>query len=124
MPRLLHGMIRVGNPTLSVKFFEQVLGLKLLRKITEPDDGFDLYFLGYGGENENTVLELTHNYDTKSYDTTQKGYGHVAIAVDNVPEYAKRVEKCRDENKDFLLVKGACEVQFITDDEYMSFITC
>src|SRR3989338_8398330 len=100
MPRLLHGMIRVGNPTLSVKFFEQVLGLKLLRKITEPDDGFDLYFLGYDSELNTTVLELTHNYDTKTYDYDQRGFGHFAFAVDDVDAVAKKVEQFRNEHKD------------------------
>ncbi len=120
MPRFLHGMIRIGDPVLSVKFYEQVLGLKLLRKISEPEDGFDLYFLGYGGELNNTVLELTHNYDTKSYDYTQRGFGHFAFAVDDVVAYTKKVEAFRAEHN---LTGSACEVQFVTDDAYMSFVT-
>jgi lactoylglutathione lyase len=38
-----------------------------------------LAFVGYGDEENNTVLELTHNWDTSSYDLGN-AYGHIAIA--------------------------------------------
>ena len=41
---------------------------------------FTLAFVGYGDESNHTVVELTHNWDTKSYDLGN-GFGHVAVAV-------------------------------------------
>lgn len=81
--RLLHTMLRVGNLDNSIKFYTQLLGMKLLRQNEYPSGRFTLAFLGYGCENENTVLELTHNWDTDSY-TLGEGYGHIAIGVDDV----------------------------------------
>ena len=39
--------------------------------------------VGYGDEEENTVIELTHNWGTERYDLGD-GYGHIAIEVDDV----------------------------------------
>ena len=36
--------------------------------------------MGYGDEANHTVLELTHNWDTKQYDLGN-AYGHIAIEV-------------------------------------------
>lgn len=56
--------------------------MKLLRKNDYPDGKFTLAFVGYGEERDHTVLELTHNWDTDSYDLGT-GYGHIAIEVDD-----------------------------------------
>jgi len=81
--RLLHTMLRVGDLDKSLKFYTEVLGMTLLRKNDYPDGRFTLAFVGYGDEASNTVLELTHNWDTDQYDLG-KGYGHIAIEVDDV----------------------------------------
>jgi lactoylglutathione lyase len=81
--RLLHTMLRVGNLDNSIKFYTEVLGMKLLRQKDYPDGKFTLAFIGYGDESENTVIELTHNWDTEKYDIGN-GYGHIAIEVDDV----------------------------------------
>jgi len=81
--RMLHTMLRVGNLDRSLKFYTEVLGMKLLRRKDYPEGKFTLAFVGYGDESENTVLELTHNWDTESYEMGT-GYGHVALEVDDV----------------------------------------
>ena len=81
--RLLHTMLRVGNLDRSVDFYTGVLGMKLLRQKDYPDGRFTLAFVGYGDEADNTVIELTYNWDTDSYDTGN-GFGHIAIEVDDV----------------------------------------
>lgn len=81
--RLLHTMLRVGDLDKSLKFYTEVLGMTLLRRNDYPDGRFTLAFVGYGDEATNTVLELTHNWDTDQYDLG-KGYGHIAIEVDDV----------------------------------------
>jgi lactoylglutathione lyase len=79
---MLHTMLRVGNLDRSIDFYTQVLGMKLLRRNDYPDGKFTLAFVGYGEERDHTVLELTHNWDTESYDLGT-GYGHIAIEVDD-----------------------------------------
>ncbi len=81
--RLLHTMLRVGNLEQSIEFYTRVLGMKLLRQKDYPDGKFTLAFVGYGDEADHTVIELTHNWDTHSYDLGA-GYGHIAIEVDDV----------------------------------------
>ena len=78
--RFLHTMIRVGDLDRSIAFYTDVLGMKLLRRKDYPDGKFTLAFVGYGDESEQAVIELTHNWDTKSYDLGN-GFGHIAIAV-------------------------------------------
>ena len=80
--RLLHTMLRVGDLDRSLAFYQQVLGMKLLRQKDYPEGRFTLAFVGYGSEADTTVLELTHNWDTGSYDLGN-GYGHIAIEVDD-----------------------------------------
>jgi lactoylglutathione lyase len=75
-------MMRVGNLDRSIDFYTNVLGMQLLRKKDYPDGKFTLAFIGYGPESEQTVIELTYNWDTDSYDLGN-GFGHIALAVDN-----------------------------------------
>lgn len=81
--RFLHTMIRVVDLEASIKFYTEVLGMDLLRQKDYPDGKFTLAFLGYGPEEENTVLELTHNWDKDSYEHGN-AFGHIAINVDDV----------------------------------------
>jgi lactoylglutathione lyase len=78
-------MLRVGNLQRSIDFYTNILGMKLLRRKDYPDGRFTLAFVGYGDESENTVIELTYNWDTDRYDLGS-GYGHIAIEVDDVYE--------------------------------------
>lgn len=78
--RILHTMLRVGDLAQSIAFYTEVLGMQLLRQHDYPEGRFTLAFLGYGDEASHTVLELTHNWDTSSYDLGT-GYGHIALAV-------------------------------------------
>ncbi|NJD07759.1 MAG: lactoylglutathione lyase [Methylococcaceae bacterium] len=81
--RLLHTMIRVGDLDRSLAFYTGVLGMSLLRRQDYPEGKFTLAFVGYGDERSNTVLELTHNWETPVYQLGN-GFGHVAIEVDDV----------------------------------------
>jgi len=83
-------MIRVGDLDKSIAFYRDILGMELLRRKDFPKGKFTLAFLGYGDELENTVLELTHNWETTSYDLGN-GYGHIAIGVDDVYEACERI---------------------------------
>lgn len=78
--RLLHTMLRVGDLERSLAFYTEVLGMRELRRQDYPDGRFTLAFVGYEDESAGAVIELTHNWDTGSYDIGN-GFGHLAVAV-------------------------------------------
>jgi lactoylglutathione lyase len=80
--RLLHTMFRVTDMDKSIDFYTNIFGMKLLRRKDFPEGKFTLVFLGYGNEEENTVIELTHNWETDSYELGT-AYGHIAIGVED-----------------------------------------
>jgi lactoylglutathione lyase len=88
--RMLHTMIRVGDLDKSIDFYTKVLGMKLLRKVDYPGGRFTNAFVGYGLESDTAVLELTHNWDTQSYDLGN-GYGHVALGVQDAKAACEKV---------------------------------
>lgn len=81
--QLLHTMLRVGNLEESVKFYTEVLGMKLLRQKEYPDGKFTLAFVGYGDDSDHTVLELTYNWGVEKYHLGD-AYGHIAIGIDDI----------------------------------------
>jgi len=89
--RILHTMLRVGDLQRSLDFYTSVLGMQLLRKKDFPDGKFTLAFVGYGSEDDTAVLELTHNWDTKSYELGN-AYGHVALEVDDAYKACEAVK--------------------------------
>ncbi len=90
--RLLHTMIRVNDLDQSLKFYCGPLGMKLLSRKDYPDGKFTLAFVGYGDEHENTVVELTHNWDTKSYEIGT-AFGHLAIGVDDIYKVCDQLKR-------------------------------
>ena len=90
--RILHTMLRVGDLERSFGFYTEVLGMKLLRRKDYPDGRFTLAFIGYGDESANTVIELTYNWDTDSYELGT-GYGHIALEVDDVYRATEEIGK-------------------------------
>lgn len=90
--RFLHTMLRVGNLERSIDFYTNVLGMKLLRQKDYPTGRFTLAFVGYGEEDKNTVLELTHNWDTESYELGT-AFGHIALQVDDAAQACEMVRQ-------------------------------
>ncbi|UTG72409.1 lactoylglutathione lyase [Neisseria subflava] len=90
--RLLHTMLRVGNLERSLDFYQNVLNMQLLRRRDYPEGRFTLAFVGYGDEADHTVLELTHNWDTESYNLGD-AYGHIAIEVNDAYAACERVKE-------------------------------
>ncbi|OOO10717.1 lactoylglutathione lyase [Aspergillus oryzae] len=108
--KLNHTMIRVKDPKKSLEFYK-FLGLTQIQQLDFPENKFSLYFLAYNGPkslqgdrhwtDRNAVLELTHNYGTENdpnYSVANgntephRGFGHIAISVDNIESACKRIE--------------------------------
>ena len=80
---ILHTMLRVGDMQRSVKFYTDVLGMKLLRTTDRPEQKYSLAFVGYGNNPEHAEIELTYNHGVESYELGT-AYGHIAIGVADV----------------------------------------
>ncbi len=90
--RLLHTMLRVGSLEKSLKFYTEILEMKLLRREDYPEGKFTLAFVGYGQESDHTVIELTHNWETEKYELGT-GFGHLAIGVEDVYKTCDRIRE-------------------------------
>ena len=88
--RMLHTMLRVGDLERSVKFYTEVLGMKLLRTTDRPEQKYSLAFVGYDGEDTASVLELTYNYGVDRYDLGA-GFGHIALEFRDVKNSCEKV---------------------------------
>ncbi|MGH7822706.1 MAG: lactoylglutathione lyase [Candidatus Binatia bacterium] len=116
--RMLHTMLRVRDLERSLDFYRDILGMRLLRKKDYSEGRFTLAFVGYGDESDHTVIELTHNWDTPSYDLGS-GYGHIALGVDDIyatcDELRKKGAKIvRDPGP---MKHGGSEIAFIEDPD-------
>ncbi len=89
--RILHTMLRVGDLQPSIKFYQEVLGMRLLRTSENPEYKYSLAFLGYDDEDKSAVLELTYNWGVESYELGT-AYGHIAIGVDNIYQTCEAVK--------------------------------
>jgi lactoylglutathione lyase len=89
--RVLHTMIRVGNLDRSIRFYTDVLGMKLLRRNEYPDGKFTLAFVGYGSESEHAVIELTYNWGTDRYELGN-AFGHIALEVDDAYRVCEEIK--------------------------------
>jgi lactoylglutathione lyase len=85
-------MLRVGDLDRSLKFYTEVLGMRLLRKHDYPEGKFTLAFIGYGEESEQAVIELTHNWGVDRYELGN-AYGHIALEVDDAYQACDEVKK-------------------------------
>lgn len=90
-----HTMIRVKDAEKSLQFYQQTLGMSLLRTVEQESAGFNLYFLGYPGDKgvpadgftaeHEGLLELTWNYGTEKDESFKyhngndqpQGFGHI-----------------------------------------------
>ena len=89
--RFLHTMIRVRDLDASLRFYTDLLGMKLLRKRDYPTGEFTLAFVGYGDEGSNTVIELTHNWGQAEPYDLGSAFGHLAVGVPDVYKTCERL---------------------------------
>lgn len=83
-------MLRVGDLEKSIKYYTEVLGMTLIRTRDNPKYEYTLAFLGYGPEDESTVMELTYNWGKTEY-SKGEGYSQVAISTKDVYKTAEQI---------------------------------
>lgn len=104
--RLLHTMLRVKDLDKSVEFYTEGLGMTILRRLDFPGEKFTLVFVGYVGEAEGSVIELTYNWDTNSYKHGD-AYGHIAIGTDDLLGLFLHIKKLK-----FKTIRKPAAMQF------------
>jgi lactoylglutathione lyase len=88
MAKILHSMIRVLEEERSVDFYRKAFGLEIADRFLF--DGFTLVYLR-NPEND-FELELTVNHGRTEPYTHGGGYGHLAVAVDDIAKEHARFE--------------------------------
>ena len=116
--RMLHTMLRVGDLQRSIKFYTEVMGMRMLRNTDRPDQKYSLAFVGYDSEDKASVLELTYNYGVDKYEIGD-AFGHIAVGV---PDCRAACERIRagggNVTRDAGPVKGGTTViAFVTDPD-------
>lgn len=89
--RILHTMLRVGDLDRSIKFYTEVLGMRLIRRQNYPQGKYTLAFVGYGDEEDSTVIEFTYNWGVSEYEVGT-GFGHLSIEVEDVYAAAEKIK--------------------------------
>lgn len=116
--RILHTMIRVGDMDRAVKFYTDVMGMRLLRTNENEQYKYSLAFVGYSDESDGAVIELTYNWDESEYDHGN-AFGHIAIGVDDVYATCDQIRQAGGNiTREPGPVKGgSTEIAFVTDPD-------
>jgi lactoylglutathione lyase len=89
--KYLHTMLRISDKETSLNFFVNALGLKEVRTIDVEEGRFSLIFLAAEG-NEESQIELTHNWDGDDLGNGSRNFGHLAYEVDNIYEVCEKLQ--------------------------------
>jgi lactoylglutathione lyase len=89
MAKPIHMMIRVLDEKKSVDFYRQALGLEIADRF--PFDDFTLIYMR--APESDFEVELTINHGRTEPYAHASGYGHLAVAVDNVDAEHQRLER-------------------------------
>ncbi|OOE86554.1 lactoylglutathione lyase [Salinivibrio siamensis] len=116
--RILHTMIRVGDLDRAIKFYTEVMGMRLLRTNENEQYKYSLAFVGYTDESEGAVIELTYNWGESEYDHGN-AFGHIAIGVDDVYATCDQIRQAGGNiTREPGPVKGgSTEIAFVTDPD-------
>ena len=87
--QFLHTMIRVVNLEKSLDFYTNVLGMKKISEFVSEEYRFTLVFVGF--DEKGPMIELTHNWDTDSYELGN-AFGHLALGSDDIYAACDRIK--------------------------------
>jgi lactoylglutathione lyase len=118
MTRYLHTMVRITDPKKARAFYE-ALGLEFRSEMDIVRNGekeATNYFFGVPGQEEE--LELTFNHDGRTYDLGT-GYGHIALAVDDLDETLARLKEqgIEAEREPYRVREGGSLICFVRDPD-------
>jgi lactoylglutathione lyase len=118
MADYLHTMLRITDPEQSRAFYE-ALGFTFSRDMDIVRNGeleATNYFFSMG-DSEN-VLELTFNQDGRTYELGD-GYGHIAIAVDDLDGTLARLkgQGIEPEREPYRVRDGGSRLCFVRDPD-------
>lgn len=114
--KFLHTMIRVKDIEKSLKFYTELIGLKLMRTM-ELEDA-TLYFLA--DERECCMIELTYNhqqpeggYELGTY------FGHLAFGTEDMDKFSEKLREFGLEYTDppFLITECGPKIAFLDDPD-------
>jgi len=117
--RMMHTMLRVKNIDRSIDFYTRLLGMKLQRRNEFPEGKFTLAFVGYGPEKNNTVIELTYNWDQTDGYEMGTAYGHIALGVRDIYAICTQLEKegAKIPRKPGPMMHGTTHIAFVEDPD-------
>ncbi|XP_055513600.1 glyoxalase domain-containing protein 4 isoform X2 [Leucoraja erinacea] len=125
--RALHFVLRVGDREVAMKFYREVLGMKVLRheefqegcKATcnGPYDGkWSKTMVGYGAEENHFVVELTYNYGVAGYRLGNDFLG-ITIQSKEIVEKVKKAEWPLIETPDGIVIEAPGGYKFYVEDK-------
>lgn len=116
--RILHTMLRVVDLDKSIQFYQEIMGMNLLRRRDNEQYRYTLAFLGYGDESQECVIELTHNWDTNEYQMGN-AYGHIAIGCNDIYSTCKSITQAGGivSRQPGPVKGGTTEIAFVKDPD-------
>lgn len=90
----------------SIQFYQEVIGLELIKRMGHPNPNLTLAFLGFK-ESQETIVELIQGYNSDL--PTEGKVHHICFKVDNLEE---EIERLKSLNVKFLLTE---EIETLPD---------
>ena len=109
---LIHTCYRITDVDRSVAFYE-ALGFEERRRMPIREEAINV-FMGLPGDGDR--LELTYNFGVDSYEVGT-GYGHIAVAVDDLEQTLARLEEqgIEPEREPYRVREGGSLLCFVRD---------
>ncbi|EJQ59879.1 VOC family protein [Bacillus mycoides] len=90
--RIEHVGLMVANLETSISFYEEVVGLQLIKRMGHPNPDLKLAFLGVE-ESKETILELIEGYNSSLPEEGK--VHHICFKVDSLEDEIERLQKHR-----------------------------
>jgi lactoylglutathione lyase len=118
-PMVLHTMLRVKDFDATLRFYVDILGMKVFDKIEITERRATAMFVGFEGLEAGACLELIHPWDSKGAFTPGTGYGHVSVGVPDLLATFAKLESVGTEviQSPGVVTEGAPFCAFVKDPD-------